>query len=260
MFDMGISNEDVYKLMEFLTINDAGALIAGCNPGYIGEKWDSNNDIYYGITDYSRDDIPDNAEFAFNTAIKSLCHAIKRGFLKADIVANTIGCILSKDDLKKDWIATHGIDTSKTTIARDDLKEWLEHRGVYPPLLFPNGRKNDYLNPNHEHYSPKLAVCVRSWEYAQTVTPQGKTIKQIIAEWIATNGKDLGLNNTGETAIQELASIANWEIKGGRTKEKPTPPLETQIDNQEITQNLSTVHQKLVVNLQEKKIDDDIPF
>lgn len=246
--------------MEFLTINDAGALIAGCNPEYIVEKWDNDNNIYYGVRDYSRNGVADNADFAFNIAIKSLCHAIKRGFLKADIYANTIGCTLSKDDLKKDWIATHGIDTSKTTITRDDLKEWLENRGVYPPLLFPNGRKNDYLNPNHDHYSPKLAVCVRAWEYAQTTTPQGKTVKQMIAEWIVQNGKDLGLNNTGDTAIQELASIANWDIKGGRTNEKPIPPLESKTENKEITQNLSTVHQKLMVNLQEKTIDDDITF
>ena len=151
---------------------------------------------------------------------------------------------------------------SEMCIRDRDLKDWLEKRGVYPTMLFPNGKKDDYMNPNHPNYAPKLAVCVRAWEVAQNGT-QGKRVKQFITDWIKENAATFGVDNEGKNSIDDLAKISNWDTKGGRASSEPTPPLEPIKDDKQIAENLATVRQKLAVNLPSDapiKTDDDVPF
>ncbi len=259
--DNGVSDTDLLKLMDILTLHDACALIAGCNPNQVREnEYDGS---YYLNT--NRDD-PANAYDVFSISLKAMVHAIKAGILKANIVV-TVGSgngyhILTKDSLQSDWIAVNGINETKTTVTRDDLKEWLEQRGVYPTMLFPNGKKDDYMNPNHPNYAPKLAVCVKAWEVAQTGT-QGKRPKQFMVDWIAENGKNYGLENTGKREFENLASISNWDTKGGRASSEPTPLFEPEKDNKEISENLATVHRIMAYDLPnppQNNDNDDIPF
>lgn len=256
--DNGVSDTDLLKLLDILTLLEASALIAGCSPNKVREN--CNNDGHYYYLDVDRDD-PANANDVFDISLKAIVKTINRGLLKAKI-AIIPNRVMTKDDLKSDWLMLYEIDEAKTTVTRDDLKYWLEQRGVYPTMLFPNGKKDDYMNPNHPNYAPKLAVCVKAWEVAQTGT-QGKRPKQFMIDWIAENGKNYGLENTGKKEFENLASISNWDTKGGRASSEPTPLLEPKIDNKEILENLTTVHQKLAVNLDDEpptEQDNSIPF
>jgi len=75
----------------------------------------------------------------------------------------------------------------------------------------------DFQNPNHSRYSPKLAAAVAAWkavELAHDPSP-----KQAITKWLRENADEYWLkNNTGEvneTAIEEIAKVANWQYTGG---------------------------------------------
>lgn len=161
MFNKGISNDDLFKLMDRLSINEISALIAGVSPNSVNYNWDYEQtdqvDKYYLNTGYNA---PDNASEVFSIMLKVLTRAVIARDLNAQIVQDNQNQSLYLDDLSKDWLAIGAIDTDKTTILRDDIKKWLDDRGVYPPAFFPNGRKNDYMNPKHECYSPDLALCV----------------------------------------------------------------------------------------------------
>lgn len=261
--DNGVSDTDLLKLMDILTLHEASALIAGVSPNKVS-FYDGNNEggYYLNVNIYD----PANAQDVFSISLKAMIHAIKAGLLKANVAVNVFNGFsyqLTKESLQADWIATNGIDEAETTVAREDLKDWLEKRGVFPTMLFPNGKKDDYMNPQHDNYSPKLAVCVRAWEVAQNGIPHGKTTKQFIIDWITEHGKEYGLEVTGKSNIEHLATIPNWDITGGKVRTNLTPHNEPLNDQKEIAENLATVHQKLAVNLPSNtpaKADDDVPF
>ena len=261
--DNGVSDTDLLKLMDILTLHDASALIAGCSPSKVFEDW-NDNERYYRLNTDKTD--PLNAQEVFDLSLKAMIHAIERGLLKADIHVAVSSSFyrLSKKDLSSDWMAIYGIDPTQTTVTRDDLKEWLEQRGVYPTMLFPNGRKDDYMNRQHDHYAPQLALCVRAWEVAQTATIEGETQKQFIEKWMRENASDFGVDNKSDAKIFErLATVSNWNKKGGRAKTNLTPHSEPLIDDTKVSKNLATVHQKLIADLPDETPplkDSDIPF
>lgn len=254
----GISDSDIFKLMDVLTINDASALIAGCSPNQVRENF-YNQEIYYHL-DINRDD-PANANEVFDIALKSLQHAIKRGMIRADIVVYADNTYLNKVSNDTDWLTVCEINTARTTVTRDDLKQWLESRGVFPPMLFPNGKKDDYMDLNHPHYSPKLALCVRAWEAAQTTTATGITIKQFMLEWMQQNAKHFGVNNKNPKVFDELATVSNWDSSG--KKLKSPPPSEQENNKQDTGEFFEENNKKLLAktfNFGNQADLDDIPF
>jgi len=114
---------------------------------------------------------------------------------------------------------------AETTIAVDDLKEWLKEKGLYPPFFFPNRPSVDFKDRRNPRYSPKLAACVEAWE--QIKGPRkSMSVKQTVKAWLKSNAASFGVSS--ETGIvsdklaEELAAIVNWKPKGGAT---PTPQL-----------------------------------
>lgn len=267
----GISKDDLFKLMDRLSINEISALVAGATPNDVCYNWDYEQyggDEYYIKGNYGNHS---NSSEVFSILSKVLSRAVIAGDLKANIVANTKNQTLYLDDLKRDWLAGGSIDTEKTTILRDDIKKWFEERGVYPSIFFPNGRRDDYMNPNHEAYSPELAICVKAWEMAQTSDYPNKTPKQFMMDWILANAKYYGVkfdktDEVGKKKAEELAKIANWATTGGAKKgnplkknkptplnDEPTPPLEYE----------QGIPDELKINLPEKieqNNNEDLPF
>ena len=257
-FMNGLSDADLYKLMDVISVEDAAALIAGVSPNKVYHDYYAG-DEYVSINTKQGD--PYNAVDVFSISLKTLGHAIKSGRLNAHIVVTPNTDSLIQNDLNKDWIAISDINTAKTTIDRNDLKEWLSDRGVYPRLLFPNGKKDDYMNQKHINYSAKLALCVRAWEVAQTANLDGKRVKGFIEDWMKDNAKAFGVTNTGDKFFKDLAAIPNWDVTGGRAKAKPTP-LKV---SKSADKNLATeIQKKLTVSLPnelpKKDLDSDIPF
>ena len=132
--------------------------------------------------------------------------------------ARYIGCVIRREP---DW--------NRTTIDREDLREWLRSRGVVEGFFFPEDEPRgtaEYLNPKHPHYAPKLAALVKAWEYvsANPDYAPGKTTKQKIERWLNENAAEYGLVNEDGIPLSiikdQLSSVANWDTKGGA----PTTP------------------------------------
>ena len=128
------------------------------------------------------------------------------------------GCIIRRDP---DW--------NRTTIDREDLREWLRSRGITDGFFFSEAERKgepEYLNPKHSHYAPKLAALVAAWEYvnANPDYAHAKTTKQKIEKWLNENAATYGLTDDDgmprKSQIGELSAIANWDTRGGA----PTTP------------------------------------
>jgi len=122
-------------------------------------------------------------------------------------------------------------DWKKTMIAVQDLKAWLQSKGVFPDFFFPKGDPDSFMNKDHPRYSPKLACAISAW---RTIRSPGKnrTAKQTVEAWVTANGVNYGLANDDGTvpaaAVEEIAKVVNWQPKGGvaRTGVVIDDPLE----------------------------------
>lgn len=253
--DRGISTEDMFKLLDILSIEDASAMIAGVSPDCVQKNWNGDEEYIYLNTN---SDDPQNANEVFSVCMSTLKSAVRLGKLKADICTLKGSIQVTKQNLQSDWLAEYEVDTRRTTIDREDLKEWLEQRDVYPSTLFPINPKTSYMNKEHPNYSPELAACVASWTEAQTANMKGQTIKQYLEQWLRDNAHDYGVKNAKDSKkFAELASIPNWDTTGGKAKNIPTPPIESQKQPSMKQVDIATVHRKVKADL----IDDpEIPF
>lgn len=219
--DRGISTEDMFKLLDMLSIEDASAMIAGVSPDCVQKNWNGDEEYVFLNTNSNH---PKNANEVFSVCMSTLKNAVRLGKIEADICVLTGSIHLTKGNSQSDWLASHEIDTRRTTIDREDLKEWLEHRDVYPSTLFPINPKTSYMNRKHPNYSPELAACVASWTEAQTASMNGQTIKQYLEQWLRDNAHDYGVKNAkGSKKFAELASIPNWDTTGGESKDHTYP-------------------------------------
>lgn len=267
-----ISEQDLYLLMDILSINDISAMLAGRSPNDVVFNYD------YGDYYLSRCDT-DYQRAIFDSMLKILTRAVINKELKATIVTNADVQKLVNADLKKDWLVLAEINTNETIITKADLKVWLESKGVYPKMFFPNGRKDDYMNPNHEAYSPELAVCVKAWEVAQTADYPDQTPKQFMAEWILNHAGEYGVkfdddtDKVGSKKAEALAKVANWQTLGGAKKGNPLKKNNPTPHNEQSTPPLEheqTVASELKINLPKNRTnnnenrprnnDDDLPF
>jgi len=227
--------DPLWNLAEDLSIEDAAALIAGYNPVQIERcKNDTNFDQTFS---------------KYSIALKSLTHAITNGRVKAAIrhSAREYGYADAMADLdyyEADFMHVKGStadedenlssdgscffkifpDWSLSTIARDDLVEWLRSRGVKDGFFFPNATITsdipDYLDPDGPRYANKLAAAVRAW---QAVTDPGKmSPKKALEKWLREHAAEFGMTNEignpVNQAIGECSKIANWQPSGGAPK------------------------------------------
>ncbi len=123
-----------------------------------------------------------------------------------------------------------------TTVAVDDLRNWLRSRGFKTGFFFPEPQQTepDYLNELHERYSPKLAAAIEAWKAvsADPTLTANKTVKQALVIWLRQHANRFGLTkedgNPNEQGIEEVAKIANWDAKGGPPKRSAEthPPIQ----------------------------------
>jgi len=105
------------------------------------------------------------------------------------------------------------------------LRSWLRERGSKPKFFFPQEKDTpDFLNPEHDHYAPKLAAAIYAWQ-AVNSDPKltvGKTVKQALLKWLRLKADQFGLTKDDGTpnkqGIEEISKISNWDTKGGPPK------------------------------------------
>lgn len=108
----------------------------------------------------------------------------------------------------------------QTTVEVDDLKRWLNGRGIRPRFFFPNSSTGGLDDKTGPRYSPKLACAVAAWQ-AVLKQQKNKSVKESLAMWVQANGVQFGLGDeTGlvpKKAVDEISTVANWNTKGGAT-------------------------------------------
>lgn len=268
-----ISDIDVAKLMQHLSIFQATSLIVGVSPSSIYlENYDSE-DRY----NHAQNEIGDK----FRDVLDSVIHAIKFNSLKATIAYepeikknsygnyNDIPSFIYQDDLVGDWFKTASINIHNTFINRHDLKSWLLSHDVRPYLLF-NKKENDsieYLDKNHKGYVPKLALCIRAWQSSQFL-PDGVAVGKWLEEYIKDHAGEFDLSNS-HTMVKTLTTICNWNSNGGNKASVPYLRENIPKDYSELLNKNTDIskHSNLLPELKDfigKKSDDvddgDIPF
>lgn len=110
-------------------------------------------------------------------------------------------------------------------------------------FFFPDNTDNrDYLDKNHPHYSPKLAMSIKAWEAIRDNPSllNNKTAKTALTKWLKENASTYGFTDGNgdplKQPIEEMAKVGNWNPKGGVAKTHvPTkisnPPPNQPIDN-----------------------------
>lgn len=219
--------DDLWHLHDELTVEQAAALVAGYDPGFVALcKNDTNFD-----SRFSR----------LYPAMSALANAINGGRLKATIRRNARiqgwdefpgfdegmrALEEESDDWREDRLKTNVIfceapDWGKTTVMLEDLRGWLRGRGIHSGFFFPNATNApDYLNPKNPRYAPKLAAALQAWQ--AVIDPGKKTPKQALEKWLREHAVDFGLvdddGNPINTAIEECSKVANWNQSGGAPK------------------------------------------
>lgn len=243
----------LWKLHDHLTVNQAAALLAGFDPG----------EADFSQRDYHEIDIDESYKRMYmlvSAALSSLTNAILNRSLKAtfryEAQLYTIAEHIEGDHIDlwkwshKDWTEKSVIVKDEmggamnvrnlpcwelSTIARDDLIDWLKNRGLQECYFYSESKNPNpqipyeprYLDPNDSRYPFKLAAAVRAWEAMDdNKLIAGRGVVTALTKWLTANAQQLGLlhekdvsnrytkGSLNNTAIDEIAKVANWSGGG----------------------------------------------
>ncbi|WP_043349979.1 hypothetical protein [Cupriavidus basilensis] len=233
---------DLCRIADTLPLTAVAALLAGSRPSRV-QAPDKSGVNRYHLLRLDRpggDEIGETPE-VFDTALQMLMHAAGRGTLKADKVYTGVWTLLRSRDgsipRPHHCEAVGALDPHATTVAVDDLTQWLARRGVRSCFFFPeDARTLDYLEPTHERHSPRLAAAVKAWQAMEDENlRRRKSPKVAMEQWLESNYKVLGLvhkrdsrkhgykeGDMNKSAVAEAAKVANWVDGGGA----PRTPVE----------------------------------
>ena len=200
---------DYWRLCDELSVVQAALLIIGEDPS-TSQEYIDNWEAQKRPTGY-------------DAAKAALINAIRGKRLPGDIIN-----LEDENGRHDDW--------HSTTIMVEDLRAWLKSRGIKTGFFFPAPEAEaDYLSKLHPNYSGKLAAAIEAWKAVSTSDQlrSGKSVKQALAVWLRQHANEFGLTkedgNPNEQGIEDVAKIANWDIRGGarperrETNNQPTP-------------------------------------
>lgn len=109
-----------------------------------------------------------------------------------------------------------GYPTSRNTITREELKTFLDERGIYPEFFAntENG-KVPYLSKDHAHYAEELAIAVEVWT-ALAENPsltEKKSPKKSAQTFLSEKFPTLS-----ENSKERISTLINWSPAGGAPK------------------------------------------
>lgn len=251
-----LTDFEVYKLLDSLTLLDASCLIVGASPNEIRDSADNTND-FDALDRFFLNNQTKAAEH-FPLVLKALIRSIELDKIQSSRLSfynSNAGYGYNANENR-----TQIINPLTTYIEKPELIEWLKQRGVYPDALFPMEPDNEILNQDHPFYSNKLAMIVDAWQQLKYAELDNQTVKNYLESWIKEHSPKYGFENMGETAISNLAEIVNFEKGGRRIKGSLVDAFD----------NLEKQHMRLIKkqpNKQENKddsngqiIEGDLPF
>ena len=197
------SGLDCWRLCDALSVSQAAALVAGCDPS--SEKGSAD-----GLQPYEKSP-------GYEAAKNAISNALSKGS-----IGGRHECLFERDlDGRILNPIIGSVDVDKSTVTVESLREWLSSRGIRTGFFFPAETiVPEYLDPQHPRYARKLAAAVSAW---QAVTdPNGKHPKQALTTWLRGNAKKFCMTDKKgkpiESAIEEVAKVANWQSGGGAPK------------------------------------------
>ncbi|WP_074381554.1 hypothetical protein [Bartonella doshiae] len=216
---------EFWRLFDKLTLPQAAFLIIGLNPG----KYEVVDKLYpenSTVRCRNNDVLTLSAATQFRTVYNGMLTAGKNNQLKVEWAYDFCDGIYGHD----------------SSVNVEDLKRWLSSFGLRPAFFFPQvdsheiseadshkskEQKYAFQDPKHPRYTPKLAAVVAAWEAMDTVE-QSKNAKHTLKKWLEQNAAQYKLlNQSGKLkkdVIEQLASVANWQPKGGAPKTKGGAP------------------------------------
>ncbi|MCZ2203321.1 hypothetical protein [Bartonella sp. A05] len=208
-----------WRASPFFTLWQAAALVVGINPAryQFSELENPANSL---ICDMDGVQLSLSKIGQFRAMYNSIVNAGKENIL-------TVKWEWKKDD----WDYQQYVHKlSDSSVGVRDLEGWLRWNDISSQFFFSELDVREtkdqgyaFLDPNHLRYAPKLAAVVAAWE-AVIEAERGKTVKKTLESWLTRNAAQYDLldkNGKPKTkAIGELASVANWNPKGGAA---PTP-------------------------------------
>lgn len=206
---------DYWRLCDELSVFQAILLTLGYNPSnHDFQNWEGS-ESYTGTT---------KGYYALKTAIIA---GIERGMIDGNITHSVYnqntGTYFNQGEKY--------VNLDLSTIDVISYKNFLEIKGFKSShFFFPDNTDNrDYLDKNHPHYSPKLAMTIKAWEAIRD-NPKllnRKTPKQALEKQLREMAPLYGFtdeNGLPQTQpIEDMAKVGNWNQKGGVAKAY-TPP------------------------------------
>lgn len=235
---------DYWRLADELTTIQAALLICGYDPTELQDKMRNTSCT------------PPEGYVAVKHSISS---AIKNNSLK--VIAG----------MAQDGRGEYYPDEDLSLVNVEEIKVWLKQKGIIKHFFFfPEGVEDEFLSQDHPRYSPKLAAAVRAWKAMEHESLDGKTAKQAVTKWLRVHAENYGLTDDEgkpmETAIGEIAKIANWKPKGGA----PSTPTKASLEEPDAGSKALAAIDKNFEIRQEKKhlnpseinfdLDPEIPF
>lgn len=224
--------DPLWGLHDEFTVEQAAALIAGYDPGYVARcRSDTNFESTFSKL-YPAQTALINASNAKKLKVELRYSAREYGY--ADQLADleyaelesefTFGRTAKEDEIPS---GEHSCfykpfpDWTLSTVNREDLMAWLVSRGMKTGFFFQaTTDAPDYLDSNHPRYAPKLAASVNAW--LAVTAPNGRHPKQALTKWLREHAAEFGLSDEegkpNETGIEEVAKVANWQPGGGAPK------------------------------------------
>jgi hypothetical protein len=191
---------DYWRLCDDLSVVQIALLIVGEDPSQVQDDIDRQ--------------IPRNRPAGYDVAKTALVNAIKGNRLPAKVI-----------DIEDEHGGNCGPDWHETTIAIEDLRPWLKSRGIKTGFFFSASEADpDYLSEFHPNYSAKLAAAIEAWKSvsADAELKRGKSVKQALVVWLRQHANEFRLTkehgNPNEQGIEDVAKIANWDMRGGAPK------------------------------------------
>lgn len=89
---------------------------------------------------------------------------------------------------------------------------------------FNKEEEREILNYWHPNYSAKLAAAITVWEFLKDNPDEyeKRSPKSAAKKWLTENAKKFGLTNKdgkiSKKAIEEIATVVNWQPQGGAPK------------------------------------------
>ncbi|MCK5519455.1 MAG: hypothetical protein KAI61_08570 [Alphaproteobacteria bacterium] len=158
------------------------------------------------------------------------------------------------------------VNIDRTILTVVSIKLFLKSRGFITGFFFPESVvTNEFLDPAHQYYAPKLAATVNAWTAVSSDNNllNGKTPKQAMEKWLREHASQFSLTkddgNPNETGIEEICKIANWRPEGGAAK-TPNASSTTTPANSNPPTPKKTLKLKKIEPVESLIDDSEIPF